>query len=47
VGPLGGPLDWILKGDGVGCMRLHGARHGGSCTGASALHSHGFDENVS
>jgi hypothetical protein len=42
----GCPLDLILEGDSVGCMRLRGARHGGPCTGASALHSHSFDENV-
>jgi hypothetical protein len=30
----------------VGCMRSCRARHGGPCAGASALRSHGFDENV-
>jgi hypothetical protein len=40
------PLDWISEGDGVGCMRLRGARHGGPRTGGSAPCSCGFDENV-
>jgi hypothetical protein len=30
----------------VGCVRLHRARHGGLRTGASAPHSHSFDENM-
>jgi hypothetical protein len=42
----GCPLDWILEGDGVGCMRFHGARHGGPRTGASVPYSRGFDENM-
>jgi hypothetical protein len=42
----GCPLDWISEGDGVGCVRLHGDRHSGPRTGASAPHLRGFDENV-
>jgi hypothetical protein len=42
----GCPLDWILEGDSVGCMRLRGARHGSPHKGASAPRSHGFDGNM-